>query len=288
MRHKTSVIVSAALLLLCGLNSSTAITLSGSDLLGPAIEKALEAELSASGTDADFKFEGSLLGVQSLADGDSTAAILALADEADKPGGLTLLPVGYQVAAFAVHEENPVAELTYSQLSSLYAESGSINSWGDLSDDTAWRERGVTLWAARSPLTMSLELFNAVVVDGSLLKQSVRYSTATGAELLTLAREDSSSIVLVPHVQAIPSVRFMAIKSEEGGNAYTPSADNIFFGDYPLRLPFYLAVAESASKAEVADVLNALFSDRVTQVMEAAGFVPLPESEQRSILSQFE
>lgn len=288
MRQEISVLVSAGILLLGGLCTSMAVTISGSDLLGPAIEEALGAELSSSGTDGGFEFDGSLLGVKSLEDGDSVAAILALSDDTEKPGGLTLLPIGYQVAAFAVHAENPVSELTYSQLSAIYADSGPINSWGDISDDAAWKERGMTIWAARSSKTMSLELFNAVVIDGSLLKQSVRYSTETGSDLLNLVREDSAGIVLVPQIEAIPSVRFLAIKADESGQAYTPSADNIFFGDYPLRLPFYLAVSESSAKAEIASILRGIFSAKVTEAMEAAGFVPLPVSERRSILSQFE
>ncbi len=263
-------------------------TISGSDLLGPAIEVALKSELSATGSEFDCEFLGSLQGVRSLETGEATAAILAIADDAEKPAGLELFPIGYQVVSFAVHENKPVDELTYAELSGLYAVSGAINSWGDLSDLSEWTDRNVTLWAARSPRTMSLELFNAVVLEGSPLKQGVRYSAAAGDELLNLAREDSTAIVLVPQIQTIPLVRFMAVKVEESGHAYTPSADNVFFGDYPLRLPFYLAIGNAVEKAEVSEILQALFSDAVTEAMEAAGFVPLPVSERRSILSQFE
>jgi ABC-type phosphate transport system substrate-binding protein len=288
MRHQFSTLVAAGILMLGGISSSTAKIISGSDLLGPAIEEVLSAELSASGIDNDLLFEGSLQGVKSVESGESAAAILAIADNAERPSGMTLFPVGYQVVSFAVNSDNPVNELTYAQLSGMFADSGSINSWGDLSDDIDWKDRSITPWAARSSSTMSLELFNAVVVEGYPLKQAVRYSGTTGDELLNLALEDSSSIVLVPQIQTIPSVRFLAIKSEESGQAYTPSADNVFFGDYPLRLPFYLAVGASTGREEVAGILKSLFSPAVTDAMTAAGFVPIPESERRSILSQFE
>lgn len=288
MSQKFSALLSSGILLLAGVYSCSAATISGSDLLGPAIEKALAAEISSAEVEFDFEFEGSLLGVKALESGESVAAILALSDDTEKPQGLTLLPVAYQVAAFAVNTENPVRELTFSELSAIYAESGSINSWGDLTTEVSWEERGITPWAVRSSRTMSLELFNAMAIEGSLLKPAVRYTEQMGDAVLNLAREDSSVILLVPQIEAIPSVRFLAVKQDEGGQAYTPSADNVFFGDYPLRLPFYLAIPGSTPKQVTASILKGLFSGSVIEAMQTAGFVPLPESERSSILSQFE
>ena len=224
-----------------------AITIAGSDLLVPAIQEALQEQLAAAGLDADLSFGGSLLAMEQLQDGTADAAILAIPDgDGTMPGGRTF-PFCFQVVAFAVHATNPVSELTYQQLTSIYEKDGVLSNWSDLTAALEWRDRKIAFWDVRSKSAITLEIFNAVVLKGRPLKDGVRYSVNDAEQIQSLIMENPSAMMAVPAISLTPSIRFLGIKKDESGQAYTPSGDNVLFGDYPLRLPFYLAVQDSVS-----------------------------------------
>ncbi|MGC9451232.1 MAG: PstS family phosphate ABC transporter substrate-binding protein [Oceanipulchritudo sp.] len=267
---------------------ASGLSISGSDLLDAGIEDALRAELEAAGLEAALSFKGSLLGQKELEQGDADAAILAFPE--DLPDSLPgrRFPFAFQMVAFAVHASNPVPDLTYAMLASLYGQSGVLESWSNLTAQPEWRDRKISLWASRREDAINLEIFNAVVLQGSPLKRAVRYSTGDAAQLISIVVEDASALVLVPAIPANAAVRFLAVKAEEEGRGYTPTPDNVFFGDYPLRLPFYLVVSDRLDEATLAKLLRAIYSPAVTGALQNAYYMPMPDTERRSILAQFE
>lgn len=277
-------LLGAVLLPFSGLSG---ITLAGSDLLVPDIQDALLEQLEAAGLEVEISFEGSLIALKDLQDGTADAAIIAVPDSESSPGGRTF-PFCFQVVAFAVHATNPVTELTYGQLTSIYERDGVINDWADLTPALDWRDRKIALWAVRSKSAITLEIFNAVVLQGRPLKDAVRYSTNDTEELQSIVMGDPSALMAVPAIPLTPSLRFLGIKREETGQAYTPSEDNVLFGDYPLRLPFYLAVQDSLSDAELSKLVKAIYSPQVTAALRSVNYLPVPSTEQQSLLAELE
>ncbi|MEX0326470.1 MAG: PstS family phosphate ABC transporter substrate-binding protein [Puniceicoccaceae bacterium] len=265
----------------------SSMTLTGSDLLGPAIQAALQEQLNAAGLDAELAFGGSLLAMQELQEGTADAAILAVPGSDSSPGGRTF-PFGFQIVALAVHTTNPVTELTYGQLTSIFEQDGVLNNWSDLTAALEWRDRKISLWAVRSKSAITLEIFNAVVLQGSPLKDSVRYTVNDTEELQALIIENPSALVAVPAIPLTPSIRFLGVKGDESGQAYTPSEDNVLFGDYPLRLPFYLTVQDSLSEEDLGKLVRAIYSPEVTAALRSVNYMPVPETERQSLLAEFE
>jgi hypothetical protein len=113
------------------------VRISGSDLLGEGIEQAIQAELEKAGLKADISFNGSLHGENALASGEADACILAVPDTQELPGDRQYL-LGFQVVAFGVHPSNPLQELNYAQLGSIFQEDGGINDWVELVSELAW------------------------------------------------------------------------------------------------------------------------------------------------------
>ena len=267
--------------------SASGLVIAGSDLLGPGIQDALQSEAQTAGLDVELSLRGSLLGSRDLGDGKADAAILAVPGDASlEAGSARQYPFAFQVVTFAVHANNPLSEVTYTQLTNLYGEAGVLDPWTNLTPDPEWRDRNIALWATRIGQAINLEIFNAVVLKGSPLKQSVRYSSGDADQLNAIVLEDPSALVLVPWIPLTAGVRLLAVKEDQGGQAYTPSPDNVFFGDYPLRLPFVLAVAETVSGEELDKLLQVVYSPAVTDAIEAAYFQPIPDTERRSILSR--
>jgi ABC-type phosphate transport system substrate-binding protein len=265
----------------------SALVLGGSDLLEGGIRTAIAEQANAAGLEIEMSLQGSLLGSRDLRDGKVDACILAMPHDGslDIPN-LRQFPIAFQVVAFAVHSNNPVTDLNYTQLTNLYGETGLLDSWSDLTPDPEWRDRNISLWASRSGVAMNLEIFNAVVLKGSALNQSVRYSAGDSTQLIAIVIEDPSALVMAPSIKLGAGVRFLAIKEDSGGQAYTPSEDNVFFGDYPLRLPFALVVSDSLSEDELNRLLQVFYSEQVTDALQGAFFMPIPETERRSVLRQ--
>ena len=266
----------------------SAMSLAGSDLLGPAIQEALQEQLAASGVDVEMSLEGSLMAFEKMQEGTVDAAILAVPDGGSPlPPGRSY-PFCFQVVAFAVHATNPVTELTYSQLASLFVKDGVLNNWSDLTPALEWRDRKISLWTVRSNDAITLEIFNATVLNGRPLKGSVRFAVNDTEVLQSTLVEDPSSLMAVPSIPLTPSIRFVGIREDESGQAYTPSEDNVLFGDYPLRLPFYLVVQDSVSGEDLGKLVRAIYSPEVTTALRAVNYLPVSATEQQSLLGDLE
>lgn len=264
------------------------IVVTGSDLFSNEIRDAVLIELEAAGMDAVVSFDGSLQGLRNLESGLVDASLLALPENADLRTSLRKYPLCFQIVACAVHATNPVFEISFPDLVNLYDEGGTTDSWSSLTDDPSWSNRNVSLMASRRQNSITLELFNAMVLKGEEMKPTLRYVSGPDSELLSTVVEDPAALVLMPLVDITGPVKFLGIKRTEDDQAYTPSIDNVFFGDYPLRLSFYLVVAPSTDTETVAQLLEVLYSEAVTSALEAANFVPVPAPEQRAMLLQFQ
>ena len=282
---KSPMLLAFAALLATGAQTLTAMTISGSDLLDKAVQDALEASLAGQGIEAELLLDGSLKGTEALESGSVDAAILAVPDGGEGAPGLRTFPFGFQIVTILVHASNPVTELSYGQLNNLFSDGGSYSNWSDLTEATDWANRKISFWIYRSPKVISLEIFNAIVLKGTNFKSGLNYS-ASVEDLVKSIVEDPSALVLAPSVPANSNYRSLAIKSNDSLQAYSPSPDNILFGDYPLRLPFILVVSSAMSESDLGKLLQAVYSAEVTAALVQSAMVPVPETEIRAILGQ--
>ncbi len=271
-----------------GCSAAHALVIAGSDLLGEGFRKALQEELAAAGVEARLALDGSLRALRELEQGTIEAALLALPEGTEGARPHRRYPVAYQIVALAVHATNPVIEVNYGQLLQVFQEGGAITSWSQLTPAADWRERKVNPVIWRPQATVALELFSNTVLQGANLRANLRFLSGRAEEVSALILNDPTALVLGPALRPSPSVRFLAVRKEGARQAYTPSADNVFFGDYPLRLPVYLELSPGLDRAEAGKLLQALYSDRVTQALEEQYFVTVPEPEQRAILMGYE
>lgn len=268
--------------------AGTALVISGSDLFGSEVEEALSDGLKEAGIEVEITFDGSLLGLRDLENGAVDVSLLAQPPGRDDGTELRQFPVAFQVVAVMAHASSPLQELNYEQLVNLFMDNGTIEDWADLVDEAAWSDRKVSLLAVRRENLITLELFNALVLDGARLKSAIRYTDAEGEALEALVIDDPTMLALVPFMPSVGASKLLAVKEMPTDQSFTPSQDNVFFGDYPLRLPFRVVIADSVDEALLAPLLDVLYSDRVTEALWESNFVPVPAPERRAILSRFE
>jgi hypothetical protein len=276
-----------ALLLAClgpVADAADPLVLAGSDLIPESVQEAIVRAGAEEGLGLVPAFEGSLKGREVLASGEARVALLARTNEADFPEDWRVHPFAYQIAAFVVGADNPVVSLTYDQVNMLLRENAPVQEWGGLVDAPDWTDRKVALRALRREDTLSLELVNARILERqSFTDTLVLVETSPETFRKTLV-DDPAILAIAPWIEDLPGTRRLPIAVSSESQAYHPSRDNVFFGDYPLRLPFQVIIAGSLSGPLRKSLLEALYSETVNRALEAEDFLPVPEQEQRALL----
>lgn len=259
----------------------TPVRLAGSDLLGGALEPILEAAAEPRGWELSFAFKGSLEATAALEAGDADVIFLALPQDNPPTEGVRSWPLAFEVTIVVVNENNPIQELSLADLRTLFADSGGNEEvkWGAVAAESSWSTRPVNLHAVRQRDHLNLELFRALVLGPRDMRVNVRYWDSA-ATMLDQIAEDSTALGLVPLEEHHPQLRPLFLSLDAETQAYNATPQSVFYGDYPLRLGFYVVVRDNASPA-VAEVLRFLFSDDVAAGLEAAGYMPVPETERR-------
>ena len=74
------------------------------------------------------------------------------------------------------------------------------------------------------------------------------------------------------------------ISTDPQSPAFGPTNDNVYYGDYPIRLPFQIVYKEER-ETELSEILSMLLSDKVTDVLRANHLFVLPDAIRESFVS---
>lgn len=261
-------------------------TIAGTDLFNEDIVSALKDRLAGGESETTLHFKGTMAAVEALESGSAQAAFLAVVDsELEWPSSYRRYPVGSQVVVFAVHSDNPVSQVTLDQLNGIFSANGALLSWSSLTDDPFWLDKKISPYKADSDQLLSEELFSARVLQYEDFKQTVRILLPDPDTIAATLSDDQGSIVLLDSLNFAGSMRSLAVAASDSDRAALPTLDNIFFGDYPLRLPFELIVTPDLPAETLKLLLECVYSDSMTAILSANGFQPIPDPEKASILA---
>ena len=274
-------------LVVASIPATGAVRMACSDLLSSSAVEIIEASLSEAGIEAKVTRMGSMLALEALRKGEIDTIIVARPEAGRVEDGEDGIPVAYQVVTVVVHESNPIRSLSIEQLGNIFAEGGNLEEWGRLGGTDQWSSRRITAHALRQPESIGLELFKQLAVGPRPLRSNVRFGSHPQAVLSRIA-EDPAAVGVLSGTPSGNRVRTLFISEETGGQAYSPTPDNVMFGDYSLRLPFYLLTSEGISDEAERAVKLAVFGDAFAEVLEASGLMPPPERERRDRLMEAE
>ena len=235
----------------------------------------------------DVRFMGSRPALAALEAGEVDAAIIALPDERMPAGDFGYGPLAYQVAVIAVHETNPVQSIRLDQLRDIFGEAGAIEDWGRVGATGTWVSRRMNTYALRRADILALELFRSHAMSDRPMRATTRYRENTRSLLREIA-EDNAAIALVPTTRMEPRTRALFIARDANTQPFSPSADNVMIGDYPLRLPFYVVYRRDLPAERRAQILRILYSDAMAGALEENDVLALPTRERRDRLMQAE
>ncbi len=253
----------------------------GSDLLAGALDPVWES-LVEEAPPLAVAMRGSRDGIREVRDGVAALGVVAIPDGEEIPGDLQAIPIAFQAALVVVNAENPISEVSTAELAELFGDSGRRVPilWDQAGLEGAWARRAVTRFGVRRGGTdLSLELFRTRVLGGGRLDPDMRMLEGQEGVVEAVARE-VSAIGIIPGQPGDARVRALSIRGTDDEFAHAPSVDGIYYGDYPLRLPYYM-IFRREEQARMGAVLRALLGDFASNRLEAAGWFPAPENERR-------
>lgn len=277
----------AAVLPVAQAQESVTVRLAGSDLLPKSWVKFVTDRAAEEGIALNATLLGTLDAERRVSQRSADFALVAAPRGDEIPENWRRIPVAYQVVVVVVHRSNPVAALSYAELRSIFGTGGRAEQWGAFTNEAGWSARKINPGMLRVEDNLSHEIFSHYVMDGQLLRSTIRFSR-NSRTLLDVIGDDAGAIAVIPSGSMTGLTRQMPISREQGSPAFSPTPDNVMFGDYPLRLPFYLAWDPEHVSNAFNEMVGILLSEDSAAILSDNRLMPLPVTERQSYMLEFQ
>jgi len=262
------------------------ITFTGSDLIKNVIENEIATVAKKNNLDVAIKMDGTYSALESLANGSSEIAIVAMPRGRKLPDGLVALPFAYQAAVVVVNSVNPIEEITTKQLFDIYSIAAKNRA-------ETWQQLGVKNIGLRNiaPITTNLsdnvvvELFKYTSLNATNIGQWVHIAENKAA-IYNMIKSNNSAIAIIGKLDGdngnLIKVVSVAKPEDDTSKAYAfkPDRENIFNGDYPMTLPFYIVFKkENLKKVKV--LARFLLEDDIANKIDKTDFFSAPSSSRK-------
>jgi len=259
------------------------IRIAASDLLANFIEMPLQEYASDREVDINIDSIGSLPALDQLRANEIDLAVIAVPENEEVPReDFSVYPFAYDVAIVVVNENNPINEISLSQLGGIFGneEEFNYNSWGDLGL-SGWSNRNIKPLSGTAEDSIGLELFKYSVFKRGSMKSGVAMVNAS--EIERLLNADAASIGILSRAPTNQGLKVLMVSPDSDSPAFGPTSENVHFGDYPIRLSFYI-VYKQRDEDRLEPVIGQLFGDKVASELENSNLVALPETVRRKLL----
>ena len=261
------------------------IRIAASDLLADYIKVPLEAY--AAENDATFFVDsiGSLPALERLRSDEIDLAVIAVPEGDEVPRDeFNVYPFAYAVAVLVVNDSNPIDEISIASLGGIFGsnEELNLNTWGELGL-SGLGSRNIKVIAGTSDESIALELFKYSTLKGGVIKPSV--SIVKDAEVEDLLRSDAASIAILSRMPENKNIKVLMVSSgsDTYAPAFGPTDDNVHYGDYPIRLAFYI-VYNLRDDAKLRPTIRELLNDEVATSLRLNDLIALPDTLRRKFL----
>ena len=282
------------LLLVClrGILPLTAdqITLSGTDLFNDEVKAGIEQAGEPMGLKASWG--GSFQALQDLKSGKVDMAILTSPSPEELPDvvGIRRLPLAYRLCRVVVAKDNPINAITYQQLRSIYGSRTQqrLESWKEIAKPSdilpeEWTNRVIEPMLPIAYSSFSREIFSYSVLKNDRVHPSVKVYK-NEKDLQTAFAGKVGAIAVIASLSAEQFSKALPV-AKEGGESFSATPENLYFGDYPLYMPFSLYFPEIRTK-EFLPIVEAFYSETVSKTIFESGLAPVPDAFRKAELNR--
>lgn len=258
------------------------IRVAASDLLSGYLVDPLTEYGADRSIEIDIDSIGSLPALDQLRANEIDLAVIAVPEGSELPGEEFIVhPFAYDVAVVVVNQNNPINEISLPQLGGIFGsdEEFNFNSWGDLGL-SGWGSRNIKPLAGPAEASVTLELFKYSAFERGSMKSGV---AVDASEIEALLSSDAASIGILSGMPTNQNLKVLMVSSDSASPGFGPTSDNVHFGDYPIRLGFFI-VYKQRDQARLKPVVRLLLGDVVANELESNQLMALPEMVRRKLL----
>ena len=172
----------------------------------------------------------------------------------------------------------PFESLSLEQIEEIFSVSGSEQmTWGDLGvNDPAWADTPITL-TGRNSASGTYKYFKKYACGGNDFKPTVQENPGSSGVVNAIS-QDPSAIGYSGIGYRTPDVKIVPVAFEEGEDAFEPTVENAFRGDYPLARFLYLYLNHDKRKGVEAlteEFVRLIYSKQGQESVVKDGAFPL-------------
>lgn len=275
-----SLMLAASLLAFSAARAAEAIRVVGSDLFTPGLEQAVQRFAERNELVIKLRLDGSRPGRAQLEAGRADLALVVMAPDAPALAGEWVsLPLAYHTAVVVVPQVVPLTQITFPQLTGIFGTEAdaAARRWGELGPAGEWDRRQVLAHVAGPAAGLAADLLRHEVLRSPALKPTVKVHDSVGAALAAISANEGGLAVVRPPEALPPGLKVLRVARNAPEVAFGPTPENLYSGDYPLRLPVQLVFKRSEAP-RLQRLLRFLLSDDLVPVLQESGLVPLPRS----------
>ncbi len=252
--------------------AGTSVTTTGSTTVLPISQLVSEA-LAPLGVDFTVSGGGSGVGIAAIIDSTTQIAASSRAmtlDEFRQAVDKGVTPYVWEIAvdaiAIVVHPWNPIAQITYDQLSRIYL--GQITNWQELGGPDL---RIVVV--SRDTSSGTYGTFNELVLGKQGVMAGALYQSSNASVATTVAQTPGGiGYISLGYLQ--PALKVLDLARTDAGPFVTPSVATSISLEYPLSRPLFY-ITNGFPTGAVARVITYILSDEGQRLVLEAGYAPI-------------
>lgn len=257
------------------------IQVEGSDTM-VNLAQAWSEKYQANNSDVTIEVSGGGSGVgissliQGLADMANASRKMKDKEKARAESELGVAPVEYVVGqdalAVYVHKDNPLEEITLSQLESIYADGGTTTKWSELGIELSGGSDEIVRVSRQNNSGTYAYFREAVLKDNDFKLGSIDLSGSS--DVVAMVEKTASAIGYSGMGYATDNVKMLKIKSTDDGDAVAPTADNVINGTYPIARPLMIYTAGEPNDT-LQTYLDWILGENGQGIVSEMGYVPV-------------
>ena len=240
----------------------------------------LDRKLNADITSLSAYQSGSLPMIEDFVSDLLDICILALPEGNEFPvledDNIIMIPFGYKSSVVVVNAENPISEITIDQLARMFGDSSAtanLLTWRDFGI-SSFSTSSIKAYVTKEDNGISSDLFRYTVLNEKSFSPSVSLGAEDNVQRMIL--QDKAAIGVLPNSPENTDLKVLFVALDNESIAYGPSIDNIYYSDYPIRLPFYIVYNKDDTE-QLYPLINILLSDSVAEIIGEFDFYPIPK-----------
>lgn len=247
------------------------ISYSGSSTIGTGILEAGALKAFEAKTGIKFKSveqPGSGKGVKALLDGKATLAGASRALHANEKKGLLSHTIGYDAIAVFVHKNNPVKNLSKTQLKGIFT--GRIKNWKEVGGKDAPIHPNTEILGGKRATT---EFFQEHVLDGEPYGKGFKEIDFPKEQLVEISKDENGICGVSLGLKAVVSPDVQGKVKAISVNSIEPTDSNVKSGVYMISRPLVL-VTKGLPKGNVKKFIDFMQSKEGQEIV-SKNFVPV-------------